>query len=63
LTWGDTISALEAYWERDPYDKAIMKPKMTAHTTDKSYQMAFKLKSDLPSKSLYYLTRVLGNKQ
>ena len=62
LTWGDTTSILVKHWERDPYEKAVMKPVMRAHTTDKSWQLAFKLNSEIPSKALYYISKV-GNKK
>jgi hypothetical protein len=63
VTWGDTINILRKHWARDPYEKAIRAAEIRAHNTDKSYQLAFKLKSDLPSKGLYYITKVLGNKK
>ena len=63
VTWGETINAVEAYWENEPLEQAISKPQLTAHTNQKSYEMAFKLKSELPALGYYYMTKILGSKQ
>ena len=63
VTWGDTISAIVSYWERDPYEKAIRQPQLNAHLNNRSYKMAFKLKSEIPTNALYYVTKVFGSKK
>ena len=63
VTWGDTIQAIISQWEKDPFDKAIRPPALNAHLTNRSYNLAFKFKSELPTNALYYLTKVLGTKK
>lgn len=61
VTWGDTIDAVESYWENEPLENAFYRPNLTAHTNQKSYELAFKLKSQLPAMAWYYLTKILGS--
>mmetsp|Transcript_12191 Transcript_12191/g.20541 ORF Transcript_12191/g.20541 Transcript_12191/m.20541 type:complete len:650 (+) Transcript_12191:758-2707(+) len=63
VSWGDCISSLQSYWSIDSYDKALFTPKLTAHPNEKSYKLAFKLKSDLPSRKLVFLTSIFGTKK
>ena len=63
ITWGDVIQALEGYWARDAYENAIAHPKLHAHTNARSYRMAFRLRSEVPASTLYYLTKIIGTKK
>lgn len=63
VTWGEAIEALRGYWAHDQYEKAIKAPKVHAHTDNRSYEMAFKLRSQIPSQAYYYMTRIIGSKQ
>jgi hypothetical protein len=54
---------LEAYWARDPYENAIAKPSLRTHANFKQYNLVFKLRSELPSKGLLFITKILGSKK
>lgn len=43
-------------------DDTVMKPHVQTHTTDASYKLAFKLKSEIPSLKYYYFSKLLGTK-
>jgi hypothetical protein len=62
-TWGDTISILEEYWRRDPFEKALCVPSLRTHKDEKSYKQAFKLYNEIPIKSWYYVARIFGSKK
>jgi hypothetical protein len=62
VSWGDTIEALHHFVEIDSFDNAIKKPHVTAHNSKRAYNLAFKLKSEIPTQTLYYLTKVFGSK-
>ena len=63
MTWGDTIEALQSYWAKDPFDNAIAAPCLNAHPTEEAYERAFRYKSELPTRALYFITRILGTKK
>lgn len=62
-TWGDCIDAVMDYWNYEPYDNAIRKPALRCHKVKASYELAFKVYSEMPSKSLYYISKILGTKK
>ena len=51
VTWGETIQALQSYWAVDQYEKAIRAPEIRAHTDNRSYQLASKLRSEIPTQA------------
>lgn len=63
VTWGDTIHAFNSYVAIDSFDKAVMKPKLTPHVNQRLYEWSFKLKSEIPSNALYFLSKVVGSKK
>lgn len=62
ITWGETISILEAYWRRDPFDKALAEPTLRTHPNFSTFDRQFKLYNELPVKSWYFVTRFLGSR-
>jgi transcriptional regulator of met regulon len=63
VTWGECIDAMHSYIAVDSFDNALMKPYVTPHTNKKQYDLIFKIKSEIPLKTLYYVTKVIGSKK
>jgi hypothetical protein len=63
VTWGEAIRALKLYWGHEQFEKAVKAPNVHAHTDPKSYKLAFKLRSEIPAKAMYYITKVVGTKK
>ena len=62
VSWGKVIDSLTQYWARDQYDHAVRQPLLRAHPNEKQYKMAFKLKSEVPTKTYYYISKIIGTK-
>ena len=52
-----------AYQNNFPYEKRAGPAQLTMHKDVKIYKRTFKLRSQIPTQALYYLTRVLATKQ
>lgn len=62
VTWGETVSILESYWQRDPFEQALAVPQLRAHPNLKQFNRQYKLYNEIPIKSWYLLTRILGSR-
>lgn len=63
VNWKHYMESLVSYMNDFPYDQRLGRASLTFHKTDQSYQFAYRLKSVIPSYTLYYVSRVLGTKQ
>jgi hypothetical protein len=63
VTWGEVIKVMDNQFAHDSYDNAVMAPKLTAHTNSQSYKLAYTVKSVVPAKALFYLSKVIGTKK
>lgn len=57
------MESLTSYQNDFPYDKRIGKASITFHKNETSYNMAYKLKSVIPSYTLFYLSKIFGSKK
>jgi hypothetical protein len=62
VNWKHYMESLVSYMNDFPYDQRAGKASFTFHKTDQSYQFAYRLKSVIPSYTLYYVSRVFGTK-
>lgn len=62
VNWKYYLESLISYQNDFPYDKRVGKSSLVLHRTDQSYKLAYRLKSVIPTYTLFYLSRILGTK-
>jgi fatty acyl-CoA reductase len=62
VNWKYYFESMISYQNDFPYDRRVGKAGLAFHRTDQSYKLAYRLKSVIPTYTLFYLSRVLGTK-
>mmetsp|Transcript_41764 Transcript_41764/g.55028 ORF Transcript_41764/g.55028 Transcript_41764/m.55028 type:complete len:292 (+) Transcript_41764:692-1567(+) len=63
VTYGKFFRTMTKYQNNFPYEKRAGPASITIHRNSQKYERTFKLRSQVPTQVLYYMTRVLATRQ